>query len=259
MRYPIPDLTPSIPLSYLIGVYFGDGCANQYQFIVQVADRAFADQCLNAIRQIGLRPTIREIKPLSEKRRVQWRVVAASRPFANWMKVLTIPYVAEFLKEPDYLKEFMRGFYESEGHAGQHLRKIRAPHARVGDPSYDRIYASTRLTMTNVDKDTLEFVRQCAAERGHELTLRFARKTTSGKDAFELVMTERSGIDRFLADIRPVIKLLPPDALPSRRSLLEIDGVARSVPEWARIFGMHPDRLKSRLRRGWSIERAIIP
>lgn len=256
---PEPDLSMSEPLAYLLGVLVGDGCANRVQFIVQVADREFADECIQALESIGLRPTIREIPPRNSHSSTMWRVVASSVPLATWMSQLTVADFRTLITEPEHRRQFIRGFYESEGSVVQTQRKIRAPHARPQDPSYEHVYATTRLTMTNLDRELLALVQEWAGERGHDLTLRFSRKTLVGNDAFELVMTSQTHIELFLADIRPVIKRMPEGALPSRKTLLEIDGEYHSMAEWARRLGMHPDKFKSRLKRGWPIERAIIP
>lgn len=254
---PIPNLEPSEPLAYLLGVLFGDGHANHKQFIVQVADREFANQCMHALQQIRLRPTIREIAPRSERHRAMWRVVASSCALAEWMFQLTVPNIASLFIDPLHRRAFIRGFYESEGTVTQVRRVIHAPHARPQDPSYNKIYATTRLTMTNLNRNLLELVQAWAGDRKHELSLRFSRKTSTGNDAFELVMTNQTHIEQFLTDIHPVIKLIPINAIPPNKKLLEINGESHSIPEWARRLGMHPDKLKSRLKRHWPIERAI--
>jgi len=46
----------------------------------------------------------------------------------------------------------------------------------------------------------------------------------------------------------PAVVIAPP-----RGRLVEVDGVSRSIPEWARISGIAPSAIYERLRRGWPI------
>ncbi len=39
--------------------------------------------------------------------------------------------------------------------------------------------------------------------------------------------------------------------------ILEYDGQRHSMKEWGRIIGMRPDTIRSRLRRGWSVEKSL--
>lgn len=39
--------------------------------------------------------------------------------------------------------------------------------------------------------------------------------------------------------------------------LLTYNGETRSIAEWAEHIGVHPNRLASRMRRGWDVERAL--
>lgn len=257
---PVPDLTPSEPLAYLMGVCLGDGHANGYQYIAQIADRPFADRIIKALEQIGLRPTIREIPPRNKRSRIMWRVVASSRPLAQWMTGLTIENIVNILVDPEHKRAFLCGFYESEGSAKQYRHAMKMPHSKEDDPSRNQLYCTTRLTISNTDKSVLELVQKWAKERGHTLRLQLSRKaTTKNKALYNLIAHRFHDITAFLADIQPCIKLLPHDAQPPTDKLFEINGEKRSIPEWAKHFNMPENRLKSRLRRGWPIERAIIP
>lgn len=46
----------------------------------------------------------------------------------------------------------------------------------------------------------------------------------------------------------PVVVVAPP-----RGRLVEVDGVSRSIPEWAKLAGIHPNAVYERIRRGWPL------
>lgn len=43
----------------------------------------------------------------------------------------------------------------------------------------------------------------------------------------------------------------------TRNHLVELDGVVKPLDEWSKCFGINPKTVRSRLRNGWSYERAL--
>ena len=39
--------------------------------------------------------------------------------------------------------------------------------------------------------------------------------------------------------------------------VLTLDGVTKPRVSWAEEFGIHPDTVRSRMQRGWSVEEAL--
>lgn len=112
-----PNLSPSPPLSYVLAVLLGDGWTSKdkegrCRLHLEVKDKAFAESFANALRKIGLNPTIW----FNEKRRGgMWFVQGYSKVFYEWLQQLNVKNIYSFLVDRHCEKEFLRGFYEAEG------------------------------------------------------------------------------------------------------------------------------------------------
>jgi intein-encoded DNA endonuclease-like protein len=100
-------------LSYLIGILKGDGYVfdnskvGHYSVHLHVKDRSFVESFAQALTAIGLHPS----KPRQDKRGL-WKVRAVSVLFFKWYQQTNWKQIAL-----DHSKEFLKGFYESEGSA----------------------------------------------------------------------------------------------------------------------------------------------
>ncbi|GAH89689.1 unnamed protein product, partial [marine sediment metagenome] len=124
-------LTPSSSLAYIIGVIAGDGNVKKDTNAIrlQVKDLEFAESFYSALEEIGLPPTIFRDKTLhlgGNHNHLLWNVYTHSR----LLKELYLPLrnniedAKRFIKScPHGAREFVRGFYESEGDYGKHTYK----------------------------------------------------------------------------------------------------------------------------------------
>ena len=110
-----PDLTPSPHLAYLLGALLGDGTvfSKGLRNIVslKVNKYPFAYNVYEAMKSIGLRPTLRQSK--NNHNGTMWLTCATSINFCKWYKSLTPEDIESIAKE--YPLDFLRGFYEAEG------------------------------------------------------------------------------------------------------------------------------------------------
>ena len=83
------DLSPSPELSYIIGVYFGDGNiyyrkkTGAYYFRVKVVDKDFAEVVKDDLIKIGLNPTVSHIEEKTRSNR--WYVEASSKSLYKFL------------------------------------------------------------------------------------------------------------------------------------------------------------------------------
>jgi len=139
------NLNPSKELSYVLGVYYGDGSAwksNKGFFIeLQVKDRDFIDEFNRCISWVLNR---KKIYPTYVKREL-FKITTCSK------------LLYEFLKKPleehkiiikNFPAEFLRGFYDSEGCVVYRKQKW-------GKPRIDVDVCNTDLSLLNYIKDIL--------------------------------------------------------------------------------------------------------
>ena len=110
-------LSPSPELAYIVGAYFGDASATEgsnyrYKVKLKVIDREFAEAFERALRGIGLNPRIGFEK--DRTRTGRWYVEATSK---GLFRFLVGPRDRLFEVARAYPREFLRGFFDSEGSA----------------------------------------------------------------------------------------------------------------------------------------------
>ena len=108
-------LTPSPELAYIVGAYFGDASATEgrnyrYKVKLKVIDREFAEAFGKALRGIGLNPRMGFEN--DKTRTGRWYVEATSK---SLFRFLTGPREGLFEVANAYPREFLRGFFDSEG------------------------------------------------------------------------------------------------------------------------------------------------
>lgn len=192
----IPNLQPSNNLSYIIGVIMGDACVvnckikNTKYYIRQVTlpvkRKEFADSFYDALKAIGLHPYYRFYREYH-------KVVASNKEFVLWYKKLTLDDIERIIT--GFEKDFIRGFYESEG-------------------SYYRQYNNRRkwVAIGCIDLDKISLVSKIINKIGiyHKLNaVKVGKKCFSyGKREFYYIIHIRKGDNpqRFIEMIKPCIK-----------------------------------------------------
>ncbi|KXA99916.1 hypothetical protein AKJ48_02145 [candidate division MSBL1 archaeon SCGC-AAA261O19] len=83
-----------------------------------------------------------------------YRVEASSKPFCEWWNELTYSKVEKLLETNEMKREFIRGFYESEGTLNVPKRKSRRP----------------SIKMATSDEELAKFVKSLLEELGYSPT-----------------------------------------------------------------------------------------
>jgi len=187
-----PLLHPSKDLAYILGVLKGDGWAGYIRgrgtglIELKNKEKAFALEFAEALKKIGLHPRIRFSKKLGSKG--VWVVSANSRTFVDWYRALSLQDLEKIVQ--GYEGDFIRGFYESEG------SMARPPH-------------SPQIHIYNTDLELLDFVRNLLQKMGFKPKIALARKGSDRqKPCYQLYFCGRSGVERFLKEVRPIIKVI---------------------------------------------------
>jgi len=107
-RYPyctyIPDLVPSPELSYILGVRYGDLNVRNYNAVLIVKDKDFAEEFARCSEVIMKRPYV-----VSGR----YRVIVGSKALCDFLKLPLLEAHSYWIEE--YPAEFLRGFFDSEG------------------------------------------------------------------------------------------------------------------------------------------------
>jgi len=120
-----PELSASPFLAYVCGVLLRDGVcckASQgkgkstvaYIVALEVVEKQFGKSFLEALQRLGLNPKMYYNKKKGNRRNTYY-VKAYSKRFYQWWTEQTLTDFEMFLNETQLLKEFIRGFFESEG------------------------------------------------------------------------------------------------------------------------------------------------
>ncbi|MCD6189481.1 MAG: DNA endonuclease [Thermococcus sp.] len=115
-RIKVVNLEPSPSLAYIIGVYFGDASVNiygnyKYRVRLKVVDKEFAKAFARALKEIGANPCMGYENNATRSNR--WYVESNSKALYMFLKQ---PKEKLFEVAREYPKEFLRGFFDSEGH-----------------------------------------------------------------------------------------------------------------------------------------------
>ncbi|ALM75016.1 LAGLIDADG family homing endonuclease [Thermococcus barophilus] len=109
------NLSASPELAYIIGVYFGDASLSKrsnsiYRIRLKVVDKEFAEAFRDALIGIGLNPKLGFEN--DKNRSSRWYVEANSKSLYMF---LNQPKEELFEVAKEYPREFLRGFFDSEG------------------------------------------------------------------------------------------------------------------------------------------------
>jgi hypothetical protein len=188
------DNTPTPEMAYVLGVIFGDGCVtcyrkqNSYRIQLTCTDREFAESFKCALEAIGLRPSLRFAKPPTKNRKAVWRVEALSKLFYEWFRTLNFEELKLFLRTKELKREFIRGFYESEGC----LHKVKT--RKRGWCIY----------ICNTNEDLTKLVRAPLSDLGFLFSVWISRRPRR-KPLYVIGTGRFDNIVRFLLEIEPSI------------------------------------------------------
>jgi len=169
------------PLSYILGVLKGDGSIyveekDTYEVRLSQKKRKFAKSFENALGEIGLNPNTWVYAE-------RYTTIAWRKNLVVWYNNLTLDDIRIFIKEKEeYMEEFLRGFYESEGCNGAY--------------GY-----GWELAIYNSNKKLLKFVQEIL--KCLNFDFHFSRKT---ENLFQLRSYSKHQNKRFIEQISPVIK-----------------------------------------------------
>jgi intein-encoded DNA endonuclease-like protein len=193
------NLQPSEQLFYVLGVIYGDGNyrknGDTYRVELRVTSKAFAKSFEENLRQIGLKPCT-WVEKRSE-RNPSWSdlytVSACSARLCKWLKEKSYDDIWNIMQtNTEYVKAFLRGFYESEGCL--HLRKE----------------GGIRVSVSNTKKELIDLVARAVEHLGfkYSITTYKDERYTNGVCYRLEILGRRPEKERFIKLINPCIKNL---------------------------------------------------
>lgn len=187
-RWKLPTIDPvTPPLTYLLGVLKGDGCVCRNRFLLQQTRYEFAISVEKALRSVNLNPNTSssiQITSFTPRGVLIYRTSACSKVFAEWCRLLSLQDLRKMIKNSALAKEFIRGFYESEGTSG----KYRGSGWTIG--------------MCGKDRDLILFVQETLVGLGFNFKLGYSSK----KDFYRIRSHRHEQNSRFIEEIKPCIK-----------------------------------------------------
>jgi len=120
------NMNPSENLSYVLGVIKGDGCVcigenkgghTWGRVILTQIHPKFAESFENALKNLGFNSNTFIQKKSNCTQGFVYCTYGTSLRFARWYKQLSLEDIGEIIGDSaDFIKGFIRGFYESEGY-----------------------------------------------------------------------------------------------------------------------------------------------
>ncbi len=203
-----PDFRLSTYLAYVCGVILGDGSvcrsswgegpkgqrAFAYLVNLEVIEKAFAESFSNALKHVGLNPRIYFVKKKGNRQDTYY-VKAYSKKFVDWWAQQSITtFETMFLEEEPLLKEFVRGFFESEG------SYYKQDHGS---------YYQTHCQMANTDLDRLKMFEKGLSRLSFKTKIYVHEEHRENRKPFHYILRVLGGKTehaRFIEKIKPCIK-----------------------------------------------------
>lgn len=188
------NLTSSHELSYCLGVILGDGCVSYNKKThggvveLEVIDKLFAEKFAKSLAKIGFRPNM-IVKKDRGKEKDTYCTYACSNTFYRWYTALTLKDIGRIIR--GYEKEFVRGFYESEGSI--------------------ETYTRLQITISNTNYELLRVVQDSLEVLGihSKIYTNKVYPTRKGYNTcYRIAISNREGVLNFLGIIAPCIKNL---------------------------------------------------
>ncbi|AFK22038.1 LAGLIDADG family homing endonuclease [Pyrococcus sp. ST04] len=194
-------LEPSPELSYVIGVYFGDGSVSvsdgyKYRIRLKVIDKEFAEEFYRRLKLSGLSPSL--YYENDRTRAARWVAEAYSKELYSFLRGSRDILFNIALRYPE---EFLRGFFDSEGYV-------------FVDPKNPR---SAYISATNYDLGLLMFCKNLLEilgiysrvwlkrERGSPVKIRGVQYSYKS-NLYELRIYRRDSVRAFAVTIGFTIK-----------------------------------------------------
>lgn len=193
-----PNLKMTPALAYISGVLYGDGSIDKRGHVrLTVTKRKFVESFAKAIRGIGLRPHKMQIfTRFSEGKGLPnftphettfYQTGFISKLFKNWFTSIHLDVIELLLDKPELMREFIRGFYESEG--------TYSPPPNI------------RIEMVNSNRELILLCKRLLEKLGYRGTHLIERKRKPPrKIQYRLYIRRIIEVNRFLAEIKPKIK-----------------------------------------------------
>lgn len=195
-----PNLDDELTLAYVLGVVEGDGCLyddgdGEYIILLQVKDEHFAKSFYDALKKIGLKPTLSYKEPPSWKNG-KFCVRAWSKLLFEWLKE-RYSELDSWLNNDELFKAYLRGFYESEGCLyKQHIW------------NRGRKYEYYALSLSNTNKNIIDLITRKLQKLGfHPKVYEWKVESLKHKMAYSLRLHKQEEIKRCLEMIKPCIKI----------------------------------------------------
>ncbi|RLF79430.1 DNA endonuclease [Thermococci archaeon] len=195
-RIKVVNLEPSPSLAYVTGIYFGDGSVNihsdhKYRLRLKVVDKEFAEAFARALKEIGAKPHMGYENNITRSGR--WYVESTSKSLYMFLKQ---PKEKLFEVAREYPKEFLRGFFDSEGHVYVDKNTFR----------------SAYIAAYNYDLDVLDFSRELLSSLSIHSKIRVSKRAGTlviirGKEysyksnLYELRIYRIESVRKFATDI----------------------------------------------------------
>lgn len=184
----IPTLQPSGPMAYILGVLKGDGHVGHNGTIrLHVLSETFAKKFAVYLKQIGFQ------SPKHTQGERYFSVVVHSVVFARWYKSLTPRQLRYMILS--YEKEFLCGFYESEGSLA------------VSDQSWHgHVYNIWKITISNTQAALAETTAELLKGQGFHPRLYCYAQSRGRKPLYLVKLHRTQEVKDFLTIIQPCIR-----------------------------------------------------
>ncbi len=188
-------LSPLPELAYIVGAYFGDASATagrnyRYKVKLKVVDREFAEAFRKALKGIGLNPRVGFEN--DRTRTGRWYVEATSK---GLFRFLTGPKERLFDVAKAYPREFLRGFFDSEGTVVFN-KKSRTLH--VSASNYDlEVLTLCEELLKKLDIDSRIYLHR---RKGTPVNIR-GKMYRYNSDLYRITIQRRASIFNFYKEI----------------------------------------------------------
>ncbi len=188
-------LDPSPELAYIVGAYFGDASATEgsnyrYKVKLKVVDREFAEVFRRALGGIGLNPRMGFEN--DKTRTGRWYVEVTSK---GLFRFLTGPRKGLFEVAKAYPREFLRGFFDSEGTVVFN-RKSRALHVSASNYDLDVLTLCKEL-LKKLDIDSRIYLHR---RKGTPVNIR-GKMYQYNSDLYRISIQRRRSVFNFYREV----------------------------------------------------------
>ena len=197
------NVLPSRDLVYVLGVIKGDGCVhikkNSRSGITQLAQIRFdfAKTFEGALKNLGFNSNTfiqtRVKTNYSDKPKPRFVTYGYSYKFARWYKQLSLGDIEKILSNNlEYIRAFIRGFYESEGTNGIYLRENNR--------------TSWTVNIRGTNGELFDLLERLLTKLGYNFKRFYLHRGGTWKPIHLLSSGNREQNYRFINEIKPCIK-----------------------------------------------------